>query len=94
VCYDPANVIRPGEALSSTFTPLEPHIFISHAKDVRFAEDGEVTGYPPAGKGVLDYEEFFRLLGRLPSPHTLAVEYARSEEELERVAAFLRRLRG
>jgi sugar phosphate isomerase/epimerase len=94
VCYDPANVICQGEALSSTFATLELHIFISHAKDVRFAEDGSVAEYPPAGKGVLDYEEFFLLLGRLPSPHTLAVEYARSEEELQRVAAFLRRLRG
>lgn len=94
VCYDPANVIRPEERLEETFGPLEAHILISHAKDVRFARDGSVMDYPPAGKGMLDYQEFFALLGRLPTPHTLAVEYARSAEELERVSGFLRGLRG
>jgi sugar phosphate isomerase/epimerase len=126
VCYDPANIIRPEERLEETFGPLEAHILISHAKDVRFARDGSVMDYPPAGKGMLDYQEFFALLGRLPTraaglgplgtdsrcsslssehggstprevvppPHTLAVEYARSAEELERVSGFLRGLRG
>jgi len=94
VCYDPANIIHRGEALRESFDPLAAHIFISHAKDVRFAEDGSVTEYPAAGKGMLDYEEFFQLLSRFPADHALAVEYARSEEELQRVAAFLRRLRS
>jgi len=94
VCYDPANIIRRGEALRASFDPLQPHIFLSHAKDVRFAEDGSVTDYPPAGKGMLDYGDFFALLSRFPADHTLAVEYARSEEELQRVAAFLSGLRG
>ena len=81
-------------AFQESLDPLAAHIFISHAKDIRFAEDGSVTEYPAAGKGMLDCEDFFRLLRRFLTDHALAGEYARSEEELQRVAAFLRRLRG
>ncbi len=94
ICYDPANIIHKGESVRESFEPLRAHIFLSHAKDVAFTEDGSVETYPPAGEGEVPYPEFFELLGRLPSPHTLAVEYARSEEQLRRVAAFLRDLRG
>ena len=92
ICYDPANIVRPGEPLRESFDALAPHILISHAKDVHFAEDGSVESYPPAGEGDLAYEEFAELLAQLPHLHTLAVEYARSEEQLERVAR--RELRG
>jgi len=94
ICYDPANILLKDEPLRQSFDPLSPHIFISHAKDVAFAEDGSVERYPPAGEGDLPYKEYLKLLGTLPSPHTLAVEYARSEEQLTRVADFLKGLRS
>jgi len=94
ICYDPANIIHKDEPVRESFEPLKAHIFLSHAKDVAFAEDGSVERYPPAGEGDMPYEEYFELLAQLPSPHTLAVEYARSEEHLRRVAAFLSDLRG
>jgi len=94
ICYDPANIIHKGEPVRASFEPLRAHIFLSHAKDVAFARDGSVETYPPAGEGDVPYDEYFELLGQLPSPHTLAVEYARSEEQLRRVAAFLSDLRG
>ena len=93
ICYDPANIIGPGERVGESFLPLREHILLSHAKDVRFAEDGSVKDYPPAGQGEVPYPEFIDLLARRPGTHTLAVEYARSEEQLRRVAELLRRLR-
>lgn len=94
ICYDPANIIRRGERVRDSYDPLREHILISHAKDVRFAEDGSVAEYPPAGRGEVPYREFIDLLAQRSGTHTLAVEYARSEEQLRRVAEFLRGLRG
>jgi len=93
VCYDPANIIQKGEPVRASFEPLKESIFLSHAKDVRFAQDGSVEAYPPAGEGDIDYQEFVDLISRLPGRHVLAVEYARSEEKLIQVARFLDGLR-
>jgi len=53
------NVVRMREILDEAFELLGQDIVIAHAKDLN--QDGE-AGTVPAGKGVLDYDHYIRLL--------------------------------
>ena len=67
ICMDGANLFhrgelpRMGEVLDRAFDLLGPSIALAHAKDLD--HDGD-AGHLPAGRGVLDYGRYVRLLHR------------------------------
>jgi sugar phosphate isomerase/epimerase len=63
---------------------LGPDIVIAHAKDSRFAENGEVAHYGAVGTGKLDYAAYVRYLKEYGRAAYLVFEYYQSREELLR----------
>jgi sugar phosphate isomerase/epimerase len=76
---DPCNYFRKEDLsrmdpmLEEMFRLLDKQIVIAHAKDVKVSADG--TELPAAGKGVLDYPLFLRLLASLNREIDLIVEH-------------------
>ncbi len=76
---DPNNYFRKEDLpkmrpmLEEMFRRLGSHIVLAHAKDVKPAPDG--TELPAAGKGVLDYPLYLRLLAELDRPLDLILEH-------------------
>jgi sugar phosphate isomerase/epimerase len=69
VTFDPANFFYPadlpkmGQVIREGFERLAPYIALAHAKDVIMpADGGSHCHYVPAGKGLLDYPTYLRLL--------------------------------
>lgn len=76
---DPCNYFRKEDLanqralLDDMFKRVGKQIVIAHAKDVKAAPDG--TDLPAAGRGVLDYPRYLRLLAGLKRELYLAVEH-------------------
>jgi len=76
---DPCNYFRKEELsrmepmLKEMFRRLGKQIVLAHAKDVKAAADG--TDLPAAGKGVLDYQLYLRLLADLNREVCLVIEH-------------------
>ena len=76
---DPCNFFRKEQLpqmqtmLADMFQRLGDRIVVAHAKDVKAADNG--TDLPAAGRGVLDYPLYLRLLARLDRPLDLIVEH-------------------
>ena len=81
---DPCNYFRKEElpqmdaVLDDMFGRVGKQIVIAHAKDVKAAANG--TDLPAAGKGVLDYPLFLRLLAKLDREVFLAIEHLTFED--------------
>jgi sugar phosphate isomerase/epimerase len=78
---DPCNYFRKAELaqmqsmLKDIFQRVGKQTVIAHAKDVKAAPDADDTELPAAGKGVLDYPLYLRLLAQLDREIYLAVEH-------------------
>ncbi len=76
---DPCNYFRKDDLpkmkpmLEAMFRRLGNWIVVAHAKDVKAAAEG--TDLPAAGRGVLDYPLYLRLLAQLGRPIDLIVEH-------------------
>jgi sugar phosphate isomerase/epimerase len=76
---DPCNYFRKADLgqmqtmLSEMFRRLGGKIVLAHAKDVKATADA--TDTPAAGRGVLDYPLYLRLLAGLDRPLDLVVEH-------------------
>jgi sugar phosphate isomerase/epimerase len=78
---DPCNYFRKADLarmdpmLKDIFQRVGKYTVIAHAKDVKAAPDADDTELPAAGKGVLDYPLYLRLLAELDREIYLAVEH-------------------
>ena len=78
---DPCNYFRKAELaqmqpmLKDIFQRVGKQTVIAHAKDVNAAANADDTELPYAGKGVLDYPLYLRLLAQLDREIYLAVEH-------------------
>jgi len=81
---DPCNyfrkedLVRMQPMLEEIFRRVGKQIVLAHAKDVKAADNG--TELPAAGKGVLDYPLYLRLLAQLDREMYLAVEHLTLED--------------
>jgi sugar phosphate isomerase/epimerase len=96
VTFDPANFFYPvdlprmGEVLEEGFRRLGPHIALAHAKDVVAPPDGgSHCRYAPAGRGLLDYALYLRLLQESGYDNGL-VMHSLSETDLPGCIAMIR----
>jgi sugar phosphate isomerase/epimerase len=71
--YRKEDLSRMDPMLEEMFRVLGKQIVIAHAKDVKASADG--TDLPAAGKGVLDYPLYLRLLAGLNREINLIVEH-------------------
>jgi len=78
---DPCNYFRKNQLaqmppmLKEIFQEVGKQTIIAHAKDVKAAANADDTELPYAGKGVLDYPLYLRLLAQLDREIYLAVEH-------------------
>ena len=78
---DPCNYFRKAQLaqmqpmLKEIFQEVGKQTVLAHAKDVKAAADADDTELPYAGKGVLDYPLYLRLLAQLDREIYLAVEH-------------------
>ena len=84
VCMDAANFAPDRTPLVRAVRMLGPDIAIAHGKDARFAENGEVADYGPAGSGCLDYPAYIGALLEWTRVTWFVLEYYRSRDELLR----------
>ncbi len=82
---DPCNYYRNEDlpnmdhVLRDMFKRIGPQTVLAHAKDVKATENGG-QDLPAAGKGVMDYPLFLRLLTRLDKPMPLIIEHLTIED--------------
>ncbi|MFC1713719.1 sugar phosphate isomerase/epimerase family protein [Candidatus Poribacteria bacterium] len=94
VVMDPANIFHKGELprmremIDEAFQLLGGDIAIGHAKDLD--RDG-AAGHLAAGKGLLDYEQYVSLLGKVDFDVPLIL-HGLSETEVDGCVAFLQSL--
>ncbi len=78
---DPCNYFRKADLarmqpmLEDIFQRVGKQTVIAHAKDVKAAPDADDTELPAAGKGVLDYPLYLRLLAQLNREVYLTLEH-------------------
>lgn len=90
---DPCNFFRKEELprmqpmLEEMFRRLGSQIAVAHAKDVKASADG--TDLPAAGRGVLDYPLFLKLLAELDRPMDLILEHL-SLDDMPRARDYVR----
>ncbi len=72
--YRKADLPRMQPILKEMFAKLADRIIIAHAKDVKAAA-GDNTDLPAAGRGVMDYDLFLRLLKDLGRDMPLLIEH-------------------
>ena len=82
VCMDAANFVPDRTPLVRAVRTLGPDIAIAHGKDARFAENGEVVDYGPAGSGCLDYSTYIGALQEWTQVPYFVLEYYRSRDDL------------
>jgi sugar phosphate isomerase/epimerase len=88
IVMDPANLVsglslaHQESVLAEAFELLAPYVVIAHAKDV------SKSGYHAAGRGLLDYDEFFRLISR-HQLHVPIVLHDVVESDLRRARDFV-----
>lgn len=92
ICFDPANTCGDKDHLGRAIHLLSDAIVLVHAKDVAFGAGGEVTAYPPAGKGQLDYPKFVALCSELGTCRYIVLEYLSTPEQAEEAIGFIRGL--
>ncbi len=83
--FGPADVPRMGALLEEAFALLGPDIAIAHAKDFRVA--GGAIRHVAAGRGLLDYDHYLRLLRAVDAPLIL---HGLDEAAVPAALAFLR----
>jgi sugar phosphate isomerase/epimerase len=83
--FQRSNVTRMGEVLDDAFELLGRDIVIAHAKDLN---QGGEAGTLPAGKGVLDYDHYIRLL-RKADFHGPLILHSLTEPQVRESVAFL-----
>ena len=84
VCLDAANFVPDRTPLERAVRMLAKDVVIAHAKDSRFAENGEVAAYGATGTGKLDYAKYMRCLrDYCPVPYMI-LEYFKNRDELLR----------
>jgi sugar phosphate isomerase/epimerase len=92
VVMDPANIFHKGELprmreiIAEAFALLGDDIVLAHAKDL--SSDGE-AGHEAAGKGLLDYDHYLSLLGKVGFDCPLIL-HGLSESQVDGCIAFLR----
>ena len=90
---DPCNYFRKEDLprmqpmLKEMFRRLGRQIVVAHAKDVKASSDG--TDLPAAGRGVLDYPLYLRLLAELDRPMDLILEHL-SLDDMPRAREYVR----
>jgi len=90
VVIDPANRIDPGDErrmsqmLDEAFDLLGEHIIIAHAKD-----RGSDSTFKAAGEGILDYDQYVRLLRAVDFNGPLIL-HGLTEEQVDAALQFLR----
>ena len=84
VCMDAANFVPDRTPLVRAVRMLGPDIAIAHGKDARFAGNGEVADYGPAGSGCLDYPAYIGALQEWTQVPFFVLEYYRSRDDLLR----------
>ncbi len=90
VVIDPANLIDPGDerqmsqVLDEAFDLLGEHIVIAHAKD-----RGSDGTFKAAGEGILDYDQYVRLLRAVDFNGPLIL-HGLTEEQVDAALQFLR----
>jgi len=90
---DPCNYLRKEELprmqpmLEEMFRRLGRQIVVAHAKDVKASADG--TDLPAAGRGVLDYPLYLKLLAELDRPMDLVLEHL-SLDDMPRARDYVR----
>ena len=78
---DPCNYFRKAELsrmqpmLKEIFKRVGKHTVLAHAKDIKGVVGADDTDLPAAGRGVLDYPLYLRLLAQLDREIYLAVEH-------------------
>ena len=83
---DPCNFFRKADLpqmqpmLKDMFQRVGKQTALAHAKDVKGAANADDTELPAAGKGVLDYPLYLRLLAQLDREIYLAVEHLTLDE--------------
>ena len=82
VCMDAANFAPDRTPLVRAVRMLGPAIAIAHGKDARFAENGEVVDYGPAGSGCLDYPAYIGALQEWTQVPYFVLEYYRNREDM------------
>jgi len=95
VVLDPSNLFYPHtlphmrEVLAEAFALLGDKIALAHAKDVRVShQDPDECVRPAAGKGVLDYATYARLLAASPYDGAV-VMHSLSEDEVPASKAYV-----
>ena len=73
--YRKADLTRMQPMLNDIFQRVGKQTVLAHAKDVKGAANADDTELPCAGKGVLDYPLYLRLLAQLDREIYLAVEH-------------------
>ncbi len=73
--FHKAELARMQPMLKDIFQRVGKQTVIAHAKDVKAAPNADDTELPAAGKGVLDYPLYLRLLAELDREIYLAVEH-------------------
>ena len=76
--YRKEDLARMDPLLEEMFRLLGKQVVLAHAKDVMASADG--TDLPAAGKGVLDYPLYLRLLAGLNRPLDLIIEHLTLED--------------
>ena len=82
ICMDAANFVPDRTPLVRAVRMLGPDIAIAHGKDARFAENGEVVDYGPAGSGCLDYQTYIGALQEWAQVPYFVLEYYRNRDDL------------
>lgn len=97
VTFDPANFFYPRDlpqmqqVLEEGFRRLSPYIALAHAKDVLAPPDGAShCRYAPAGRGLLDYATYLRLLDQSGYSNGL-IMHSLSEADIPGCTEYIRR---
>ncbi|MCH2209739.1 MAG: sugar phosphate isomerase/epimerase [Fuerstiella sp.] len=91
IVMDPANLFQVGQSermhqvMDDAFRHLSSDIAVAHAKDL--SDDADI-GYSPAGKGILDYDYFLKLLDKYEFNGAL-ITHGLSESQVPECVRFL-----
>jgi sugar phosphate isomerase/epimerase len=89
-CVDAANFTPDRDPLEAAVRRLGKYVAYAHAKDVVFRPDGTVLEYPPAGRGMVDYDAFIAALRECTPCKYLLAEYMPDKRAVRSVVRFLK----
>lgn len=87
--FDEAHIGQMTQLLQKMNTTFGAHIVLAHAKDVRLKPDGKVE-WLAAGRGVMDYVTFGRILNGLGREIFVCLEYVK-EPDVPQVKRYVER---